>query len=265
MIRRDNNPRAFAETVSITAWRSAYDKRSGTADLFIDVVFAEGRIGEEGSSPVRFRLKLKKAEVHVVGDALGVLTFPAKSVARAAIESIKVSKKKTIAEASERNSSAKLQFAKPQGEVGAASKRSRSIGQEVSTEFETTPMKFLHRKTDYGYAWTIFPAQDGSLLGQPWESSERRLIVRDSEIKKRKLGEPPEPRIELRCRREDLQITDIQFKKRTTAFWASLSRGKQLAVEQYLKDELIRLGFECGDLSDPFAQVVLADVVPEGG
>jgi hypothetical protein len=51
MAAGDNNPRVFAETITLDAWRSAFDGTSGEADLHVDVVFAEkGRVGGE---PVR--------------------------------------------------------------------------------------------------------------------------------------------------------------------------------------------------------------------
>jgi hypothetical protein len=263
MKRRDNNPRAFAETVSITAWRSAYKGAPAVADLHIDVVFGEGRIGSENDSPVWFRLSLKQAEVHVVGDVAGVLSFPAKDIARSPVETFKVVTKETSSTASEQSDQLKLGGPKPTGELGASTKRTNAKGKETSTEIQLTKMKFQHRKTKDGYAWTVSPALQGPLAGQPWDAASPRLKIKDTAHSKRRLGDPPEPKIEVRCRREDLVISDIRFKKRSAEAWATLSRGKRLAVEQYIKDELLRLGFECGDLNDPFSQVVLADVVPE--
>ena len=68
-----NNPRAFAKTVAVESWRTPFtDDDRAVADLFIDLVFDEARIGGNESvseCPVRFRLSLKKAELHVIKDA----------------------------------------------------------------------------------------------------------------------------------------------------------------------------------------------------
>lgn len=264
MRRRDNNPRAFSETVSINAWRSVYDGSSGIADLHIDVVFAEGRVGGEKDSPVRFRLSLKQAEVHVIGDVGDIITFPAKDVARAPLNSLSVRKKQTKATNTELTGKGSISSKKLDVEFGASGKITSEAATEVLQEVEVNALTFRHMKTESGYCWVITPANGDVLDGQPWEPAVRRMTLKDT-AHPRKVGEPPEPRIELRCRREDLYIEDIQFKDRSKKFWGDLSKAKKLAVEQYIKDELMKVGFECDDLSDPFAQIILADVIPEEG
>ena len=83
MSLKRNNPRSFAETVSLDAWHTPFSQDKAEADLHIDVVFAESRLGgADQDAPVRFRLNLKRAEVHVVRDGAGVLKIPPASVAR---------------------------------------------------------------------------------------------------------------------------------------------------------------------------------------
>jgi len=83
MAAGDNNPRVFAETISIDAWRSPFEGTKGEADLHVDVVFSEkGRVGG-GEAPVRFRLSLKRAEIHVVRDNENIIEINRSSVLRA--------------------------------------------------------------------------------------------------------------------------------------------------------------------------------------
>ncbi|WP_431271205.1 hypothetical protein [Dankookia sp. P2] len=78
----DNNPRVFAQTIMLDAWRSPFDGKHAEADLHIDVVFEpRGRVGGPGA-PVRFRLSLKRAEVHVIRDRVGVLEIKRSTVLR---------------------------------------------------------------------------------------------------------------------------------------------------------------------------------------
>ena len=87
------------------------------------------------------------------------------------------------------------------------------------------------------------------------------MRIRDSNYR-RAHGEAPEIRIEIHCRRDDFIIEDIQFSDKNLGFFEKLTRNKQVVVEQYIKDELARAGFPCGDLSEPFTRLILADVVP---
>jgi hypothetical protein len=99
------------------------------------------------------------------------------------------------------------------------------------------------------------------LKGQPWEAGKSMMTIRDTNTK-RKHGEPPEIRVEIHCLREDLVIEDVQFADSTFPSWPKLGRRKQIAVEQYIKDELARAGLPCGDLSDPFTRIIMADAMP---
>jgi hypothetical protein len=95
----DNNPRVFAETVTIDAWRSNFDGTSGQADLHINVVFAErGRVGGR-DAPVRFRLSLKRAEVHVIRDSEGILDIIRSSIRRADLPKPGLARRKTVKQA----------------------------------------------------------------------------------------------------------------------------------------------------------------------
>jgi len=87
------------------------------------------------------------------------------------------------------------------------------------------------------------------------------MKIRDRNVK-RKRGEPPELRVEIHCLREDLLIEEIEFTSDRFPLWSALPRKKQLAVEQFIKDELARAGLPCGDLSEPFTRIILGDAIP---
>jgi hypothetical protein len=62
--------------------------------------------------------------------------------------------------------------------------------------------------------------------------------------------------------REDMVIENVEFTSEKSPSWINLPRKKQIAVEQFLRDELTRLGMDCGNISEKFSKVILADVVP---
>ncbi len=85
MTAGDNNPRVFAETISLDAWRTPFDGDKGEAEPYVDVVFAErGRVGG-GADPVRFRLSLKRAEIVVLRDNENIVEVDRLSILRAAM------------------------------------------------------------------------------------------------------------------------------------------------------------------------------------
>lgn len=91
-----NNPRVYAETVRLDAWRANYDDSHGVADLHIDVIFApKGRVGG-GDAPVGFLLSLNRAEVHVVCDAEHLIEILPETVMRPKLaEPAKLTRKRT--------------------------------------------------------------------------------------------------------------------------------------------------------------------------
>jgi hypothetical protein len=262
MAAGDNNPRVFAETITLDTWRSAFDGERGEADLHIDVVFAEGgRVGGAGS-PVRFRLSLRRAEVRVVQDSESIIEIKPSSVRRAPrpepAKAHSVTERKAKVEAGvEAEVSAKAANLSARGKADGSLMVTNTLEQTESVP----PMEVTHWKTENGYGFKIEANRSKHLKGQPWEADKPMMAIRDTNPK-RKRGEPPEVRVEIHCLREDLVIEDVRFADSSYPSWARLGRRKQIAVEQYIKDELARAGLPCGDLSDPFTRIVMADAMP---
>jgi len=255
-----NNPRGFAETVSIEAWRTPFDQTTGVADLHVDVVFGEGRIGSH-KTPVHFRMRLTRAEVRLVRDGLSVLRFKPETLARAPMLS---SEKSSTVKTKTRGRLAGALEATAQ-RVGVSFKASGSAERTHEDKMTSTvvvgAMEFQHRVIEDGYAFSITPTVGAVLKGQPWDPDLPRVSIRDSGHPRGR-DEPPEPRVEVRCRREDLVIEDIHFTDREEGFFSRLDKAKQLAVEAYLRDQVLRLGVDVGDMSHPFTEILLADASP---
>lgn len=261
---KSNNPRAFAEVVSIDVWRTEYAGDQATADLHIDVGFFEGRFGGDQSkdSPVRFRLSLKRAEVFVLRDNEKISKIPPSSVVKAPITQ---SKAKTVVS----------QEVEAKGAIGVDLKRINSpvnvdakvagataVTKKIEKEEDISEMRFTHRTLDdkSGYVFMISSTDNSKLSGRPWDSDTPRMQLRDTKAN-RKRGEPPEVTVQIRCKREDLIIEDIEFKDSSIFSFELLSRNKMIAVEQYIKKEILETGIPCGDLSEPFSEIILADAI----
>lgn len=263
----DNNPRVFAETVSVDAWRTEFVGDKAEADLHIDVVFSKGRIGGDDigtKSPVRFRMSLKRAEVHIVRDTLRTIRIPPSSVFRTAPSSgtSEYREEKAAAAGVDVGFSVgvpSLQSAS--GRVVGDAKASKQITETYQEIAEVPHMKVVHGRTGDGYVFRIEPSRGDRLDGQPWSSEIPRAKLVDTRAG-RKYGEPPEVTIEVRCRREDLIIEDVQFKDASLMDFIRLPQAKRVAVEQYIKSEIEKMGLYCGNISDPFSTIVLGDVSP---
>lgn len=261
MGRGENNPRRpFIEVVTLSAWRSEY-RDGGIADVFIDVGFDSGRVGGDGA-PVRFQLALREAQVLIHRDAANVLELPANSVVR---------QEPLIADrtiTSDQSAEASVDVGLSGGAKGIMPRFNGSARADEKGTRKTKVVQKLHAleashlKTETGWAYRIRPSLGRTLSGVPWRAEDRRLQVKDPRYSSRR-GEPPEPRVEIRCRREDLVITKIEFKDRKSTLFNRLTKEKQAAVEQYIKSELTTLGFDVGDVSDPYTVLVLADAALE--
>ena len=258
---KPNNPRAFAEVISIDVWRTKFSDDKAIADLHIDVGFFKGRLGGDilSESPVRFELSLKRAEVHVIRDAAGVLKIPPSSVARTSAPTSK-SKTTKIKEGSAKGSAGvSLKNNKPAIGIDTELSGSTQVTQKIEREEDLGNMHVSHRKDANGYVFILEPTEQVSLAGNAWNPDTPRMQVQDTKSS-RKRGEPPEVTVQIRCKREDLHIENVQFKDKNW-FQNALSKNKEVAVEQYLKKVIFDMGLECGDLSEPFTSIVLGDAI----
>jgi hypothetical protein len=264
MNSRPNNPRAFAEVVSIDVWRTAFEGGKAEADLHIDAGFFQGRVGENEvkKSPVRFRMSLKRAEIHVFRDHGNVIEIPPASVVREAPVASRA--KTTMTQSGSMKGGLKAGFAgmNPSLNADLEAQASVELTKRIEKDEEVGHMRIGHRRMpdNSGYVFTIESASASTLDGPAWDPSIARMKIRDTNTA-RKRGDPPEVTVQIRCRREDLHIEDIIIIDANVWNGGHLSKNKKLAVEQYIKKEILSAGMACGDLSDPFTTIILADAV----
>lgn len=260
----------FADVVSIDAWHSPFDGKSGTASLHVDVVFNTARLGGEATAPVRFRLSLKRAELVVILPPTEPLEIIRSSVDRTQNTTI-VQKTDRIIDQKHANihAGARVSTSSPfitavNAETGLGM-RSQS-NKSVSVESQTSMVLVTQSQTSEGhYRWELKSAVETQLSGRGWEAkTEPRFKFRDKRKKKSHLT--GSMRVELRCRREDLLIEDIQVKNEPLLAKlrsASSLRNKIIAVESYLKNALLAEDLHFTDVSDPFGELCLADLMVE--
>lgn len=268
---RDNRKRAFADMVTVDAWHDEFTK-APKVSLHADVVFGTARVGGEEDSKVRFRLSLKRAELIVVIPETEPLAVDKKSVARRppvqrarVTESIETSESgKAAGKLSVGFSPSGLEASATgsvEGEARFATKNRVERSETVSL-FLVTPSQ----TAEGHYRWTIEGRMGGILKGQPWDAvKEPRLKLRDRR-KDPKHGIAPTVRVELRCRREDLEISDIEIKDET--LWDKAReragyRNREIAAEAYIRERLSREGLDVRNIADKFGMLTIASVIAE--
>jgi hypothetical protein len=268
----DNRMRAFADVVSIDAWHDEFSTNRLHADLHADVVFGTARVGGETDSPIRFRLAIKRAEVVLIIPELEPISIDRASVARDSpvFEGRRV---ETIERRSQLNAQGKGSGSISRENLGlsasvegkAESDLSKSQKVEISSPVQL--MLVTQSKTVEGfYRWIITPAMEKTLEGRPWDAaSQPRLRIID-ERKDRTKGLPPVVRIEVRCRREDLAIEDLQIKSKS--IWEKTKsrigfRNRLAAAESYIRDRLRNEGLEVNNIEDRFGKVTLGSVIAQ--
>ena len=238
----NNRQRALAEVVSLEAWHDEFSATALKAALHVDVVFETGRIGGEEDSPVRFRLNIKQADVVVVVPESEPIGVDKNSVSRDAPQVLG-------------GIAAAIELA-PDGSVELTNAASEL--RMINVTQSTTP--------DGEYRWSLRPCQGNVLHGRPWdpiESPHLRLIDRR---KDRSKGIPPAVRVEIRCRREDLTISDIDIKNASILEKAKSKIGytnRLAAAEAYIRDRLAKEGLEVKNFKDSFGEIHLASTLAD--
>lgn len=272
MNRNSNNrKRAFAEVVTVDAWHRPFSKKLGKVDLHADVVFGTARVGSEEQSQVRFRLAIKRAEIVVIVPPTEPVKIDKFSVCRDSPEmkgrltqttEKTKSLKRGITGKAELNKGLRLgALLEGSGESKATTKSKI----EIAAPFRLFSVT-LSRTAEGDYRWKVESETEGPLNGRPWHPTKQPRLKLVDERADRDKGLAPVVRVEVRCKREDLVIDDIELKDKK--LWNKLKqlagfRNKMAAAESYIRDRLALEGLDVGDLKDKFGHLTLAHAEAE--
>jgi hypothetical protein len=157
----------------------------------------------------------------------------------------------------------------PTGLAGSASLEANaeaSIAASKKLEITSTISLMLvtqSRTVDGHYRWSV-ESQLGKILeGRPWDGSKQPRLKLIDQRKDRSRGIPPTVRVEVRCRREDLVIDDLEIKDQT--LWETAKnkfgfKNRMAAAESYIRDRLTEEGLEVRNIDDIFAHLTLGSV-----
>ena len=114
------------------------------------------------------------------------------------------------------------------------------------------------------YCWEVTPRNNSALLGKIWDAvaKPRLSIIMSNAIAQ---SSDCEVRVIIECRRQDIEIRNIQLKDKKLSL-ASLRDAKNnlVAAEAVIKKLIYEKGFDVENFSEPFAAVTITSLpVPE--
>jgi hypothetical protein len=265
----DNRLRAFAEVVSIDAWHEGFESGKGTADLHADVVFGTGRLGGEPESQVRFRLRVKRADLVLIVPETEPVDIPRRSINRF---SSAMSMKRSITQTSEKKGSVagggKIEVSQSGGASASASLSAGAafegkLEERLEYSQQVLAIRVIHRfsNADGCDHWAFEPTFGPTLEGRAWVPEETPLATARDTRSHLGRGIPPVVRFEVRCLLEDLEIANIQLKRGGVFPAIGAAKNRMKAAEAYIRNQLLEAGLEVRGVSDPFDQIVLGSVV----
>jgi len=270
----DNRKRAFADVVTIEAWHDEFDDGHPKADLHTDVVFGTARVGGEPESPVRFRLSVKRAEVVVIIPELEPVSVDRTSVSRDSPE-LEGRLTKVVEQTNQAHAkgvlSASITRAGLGGGASAEAGAEASISASEKLEVSATVQFVIvtQSKTAEGhYRWSIEPRATKVLKGRPWDAVKQPRLKLIDKRRDRSTGIPPTVRVEVRCRREDLHIGQLEIKDEN--LWETVKRragfhNRMAAAESYIRDRLLEEGLDVRNIGDIFGELTLGSTIAETG
>jgi hypothetical protein len=261
-----NAQRTLADLVALDGWISRFGD-ANTATVHADVVFRKASFGSESRDKVRFTLTLRRAEIAlclIPGEPLEVM----KATVRRYVPELAGQRRETVTQMGKLSGQAEFRVSTA-GDAGAelAGKAEGSAerirNEEVTEAFGRFQVQHIPAQSGE-YRWEVRSRTVPSLDGSPWDAAEPRFsVVRTSS--RNPDGDKPTLRVEVRCRREDLEISDLEAKDAGLVD-RILSRPNRdvriAAAEQLIKRELLRSGLAPNaPLDERLTELVVADAI----
>jgi hypothetical protein len=259
----DNISRLIPSGLTVAGWYTSPDK-DGLCAVHVDLVFSTAKFGGDEATEIEFELRLRRCELVIV---------PVDAV-RLKISTLARSYKNE--ETSLRMTDRRAVDLKAQGKIGASTASLPTVDASASGSFDRsfeeireatrTVRDFVvqHGLTaDRHPKWEISKSNGAVLQGSPWDATTEPR-VRFEQVPS-KISHQPYIRLELRCRREDLDFGDgirLKDESKKKLFRAKRNRDANLAAaEQYIKKVLIEEGLTVSNIAHKFGEITLADVV----
>lgn len=259
-----NTGRVLEQAVSVDGWIGEFDEE-GHALVHADIVFRQGDFGEDKDAPVRFKIALKRAEIVIRCPDGSCLRVIKKTMSRAS-DTNKATIRKQTSRSKKRGLGGNFRVSnkKPDFEASASASTQREESESSELEAEVKAILEQHFTTpDKHPAWEVEPSALHSeyLWGSPWHAEQEPRF----KVRKQGNGEDTTMMIEVRCRREDIEVLDLELKdpEEQSRFKRKKNHeNNMVAAEQLIKLELEKAGFlDIPDLNEKHSRLLIADTL----
>jgi hypothetical protein len=259
-----NRARMLADVVYLDAWHQPLQKGRQRVAVFTNLLFDEGRLGGDISSPVTFRLSLRRAELVVMCGNEPVRIVKSTLKRRSIPLPVKAKVTSKSDTRNERRGKASLSNKGMSVEGAVTAKTAESIQVEYATALSMAGIDVAYMPDGAGNdRWLLRPTAGDRLSGPATDEGEAFFEIADLRRDPDK-GIEPSIAFELRCKKEDLLITDIKLKddglmerfRNAVGF-----ENKMKAAEAYIRTKLYEMGLGENAMDTPFADIRLAVVV----
>ncbi|MGA9659009.1 MAG: hypothetical protein WBQ60_07925 [Asticcacaulis sp.] len=225
----------FADTISIDCFLNNVSDFENKFKVHAVAVFNSGEFGDDVSSPVTFTMSLRKAELVVIipKSESSLLDIAKETVARD-LPKLQGTRKTKFKKAGW----FKLGFKKDVFGFGGGVGAAKSEDTTLTETFDA--IQITCSVTEDGhYRWSIESNIGATLKGPSWDILKERFTV----IRKNKRGISPFIRIEVRCKRKDLQIENLELKSTAKAKYGdNQNPNKIIAAQAFIRTKLFESG-----------------------
>jgi hypothetical protein len=268
-MREQNRLKSVGQLAVVGGWFEQDEDKSECYSLHLSATFKEERFGGTEDSKVHFRVRLNQCEIVVFlperGNGFRVLE---RTIART-LPGPAITISDTVEENSRTSVGGAMQVgAKVLAKAHAVARRTTAAVTKLDKSRQSPRMEVLYSKTaDMQHCW-IASGVGGCLAGSLWDAAnEPRFVVADKRPpdfieKDRALELPPMASVEIRCRREDIEIYDIEFKDLVEQGITQNRFNQDIrmrAAEAFLKSQIQLQGLRVENMGDKFAEVFLAE------
>lgn len=251
--------------VSLEGWHSPLSTKT-SVPLHVHVSFGERDIGGEGGSQVSFTLSLRRAELWVLVSETEPIAIDPSSISRT-INKQKMRVTRRSKEATRLGLVAGIRAKLTGLNFSASGRAEKRNEQAIGTSSQQESIGTRYYKAARGeFVWEITSTSSQSLLDAPWDGQAKpRLKLRKTSDDKI----DPIVRLEVRCKRKDLNITNLEFKDEERQRKVQEREGykrRLAAAEGLIKDLLIKEGLQTvGEqaLAEPLTDLLLARMICE--
>lgn len=267
-----NRARIIQDLVSLEAWHSPFEIDCNSP-FHVAVSFSDARFSGDETSPIEFRVQLKRATLVVIGEES--IQVPKRTKVREYPKRDMQYRTKDFSELAE--NSADEENANAGGSVGATnikldagagtkysnSEATKDTFEQEFSERITQNIHMVYQEVGIQHRWNLEPISGDTLKGIAHDGAQPIMELRPKALSRLEdLG----IRVFLKCKADDFEITDIEAKPniKERVLGEDLLRRERMA-KVVIKQKLLEAELEVVELEPKFKEVIIADIlaVPE--